>query len=126
MSPVADFRSGSNASAWKQFLAEIARFVHGQGWAEASEETVFAELTPREREVLELIARGSRQRSDRKPTVGKPKNGAQSHQWHLRQAEYPEPGPGHCARARGWHGYANRLSASSRSLGLAFEHIQTH
>ena len=58
MSPVADFRSGSNASAWKQFLAEIARFVHGQGWAEASEETVFAELTPREREVLELIARG--------------------------------------------------------------------
>ena len=42
--------------AWKQFLAEIARFVHGR--ADASEETAFAELTQREREVLELIARG--------------------------------------------------------------------
>ncbi|HWJ18033.1 MAG TPA: response regulator transcription factor, partial [Geobacterales bacterium] len=44
--------------AWKQFLAEIARFVHGQGRADAFEETAFAELTQREREVLELIARG--------------------------------------------------------------------
>ncbi|THD46195.1 MAG: alpha/beta fold hydrolase [Bradyrhizobium sp.] len=44
--------------AWKQFLAEIARFVHGQGRTEASEGTAFAELTQREREVLELIARG--------------------------------------------------------------------
>ena len=42
--------------AWKQFFAEIARFVHGQG--EASAGTAFAELTEREREVLELIARG--------------------------------------------------------------------
>jgi DNA-binding NarL/FixJ family response regulator len=44
--------------AWKQFLAEIARFVHGRGRADASEGTAFAELTQREREVLELIARG--------------------------------------------------------------------
>jgi pimeloyl-ACP methyl ester carboxylesterase/DNA-binding CsgD family transcriptional regulator len=44
--------------AWKQFLAEIARFVRGQGRADAFEETAFAELTQREREVLELIARG--------------------------------------------------------------------
>jgi pimeloyl-ACP methyl ester carboxylesterase/DNA-binding CsgD family transcriptional regulator len=44
--------------AWKQFLAEIARFVHGRGRADASEETAFVELTQREREVLELIARG--------------------------------------------------------------------
>jgi pimeloyl-ACP methyl ester carboxylesterase/DNA-binding CsgD family transcriptional regulator len=42
--------------AWKQFFAEIARFVHGQG--ERSAGTVFAELTVRERDVLELIARG--------------------------------------------------------------------
>ena len=42
--------------AWKQFFAEIARFVHGQ--AEATAGTAFAELTEREREVLELIARG--------------------------------------------------------------------
>jgi DNA-binding NarL/FixJ family response regulator len=44
--------------AWKQFLAEIARFVHGQGRTEVSEGMAFAELTQREREVLELIARG--------------------------------------------------------------------
>jgi DNA-binding CsgD family transcriptional regulator len=44
--------------AWKQFLAEIARFVHGQGRTEASERMVFTALTQREREVLELIARG--------------------------------------------------------------------
>jgi DNA-binding CsgD family transcriptional regulator len=44
--------------AWKQFLAEIARFVHGRGQADASEGRTFAELTQREREVLELIARG--------------------------------------------------------------------
>ena len=42
--------------AWKQFLAEIARFVHGQ--AEDAARTAFSELTEREREVLELIARG--------------------------------------------------------------------
>jgi len=42
--------------AWKQFFAEIARFVHGQG--EDSAGAAFAELTEREREVLELIARG--------------------------------------------------------------------
>jgi pimeloyl-ACP methyl ester carboxylesterase/DNA-binding CsgD family transcriptional regulator len=42
--------------AWKQFFAEIARFVHGQG--KGSVATAFAELTEREREVLELIARG--------------------------------------------------------------------
>ena len=42
--------------AWKQFFAEIARFVHGKG--EDSAGTAFAELTEREREVLELIARG--------------------------------------------------------------------
>jgi DNA-binding CsgD family transcriptional regulator len=44
--------------AWKQFLAEIARFVYGPGQAHASEGTAFAGLTQREREVLELIARG--------------------------------------------------------------------
>jgi pimeloyl-ACP methyl ester carboxylesterase/DNA-binding CsgD family transcriptional regulator len=42
--------------AWKQFLAEIDRFVHGQGKPSAG--TAFLELTDREREVLELIARG--------------------------------------------------------------------
>jgi pimeloyl-ACP methyl ester carboxylesterase/DNA-binding CsgD family transcriptional regulator len=44
--------------AWKQFLAEIARFVHGQGPNGASVEHAFAKLTDRERGVLELIARG--------------------------------------------------------------------
>ena len=43
--------------AWKQFFAEIARFVHGQGRTNVSG-TPFAELTQREREVLELISRG--------------------------------------------------------------------
>jgi pimeloyl-ACP methyl ester carboxylesterase/DNA-binding CsgD family transcriptional regulator len=44
--------------AWKQFFAEIARFVHGQGPGKGSAGTAFVELTEREREVLELIARG--------------------------------------------------------------------
>jgi DNA-binding NarL/FixJ family response regulator len=44
--------------AWKQFLAEIDRFVHGQGRDEASADKAFVELTEREREILELIARG--------------------------------------------------------------------
>lgn len=44
--------------AWKQFLAEMSRFVHGQGLGKPSAGTGFVELTNREREVLELIARG--------------------------------------------------------------------
>lgn len=42
--------------AWKQFFTEIARFIHGQGEDLAG--SAFAILTEREREVLELIARG--------------------------------------------------------------------
>jgi pimeloyl-ACP methyl ester carboxylesterase/DNA-binding CsgD family transcriptional regulator len=42
--------------AWKQFFTEIARFVRGQ--SERSAGTAFALLTARERDVLELIARG--------------------------------------------------------------------
>ncbi len=44
--------------AWKQFFAEIARFIHGRGPGEGSAGMGFAEPTEREREVLELIARG--------------------------------------------------------------------
>ena len=45
--------------AWKQFLDEIARFVHGRGQADVPEQQkAFANLTQREGEVLELIARG--------------------------------------------------------------------
>jgi pimeloyl-ACP methyl ester carboxylesterase/DNA-binding CsgD family transcriptional regulator len=44
--------------AWKQFLAEIDRFVHGRGRDGVSAGKAFVELTEREREVLELIARG--------------------------------------------------------------------
>jgi pimeloyl-ACP methyl ester carboxylesterase/DNA-binding CsgD family transcriptional regulator len=42
--------------AWRQFFAEIARFVRGHRAADSDAD--FAELTAREREVLELIARG--------------------------------------------------------------------
>ncbi len=42
--------------AWKQFFAEMNRFVHGGG--SGSADMVFGALTEREREVLELIARG--------------------------------------------------------------------
>ena len=44
--------------AWRQFLAEVARFVHGRGRTAATDGIAFAELTQRERQVLELIARG--------------------------------------------------------------------
>lgn len=44
--------------AWKQFLAEMNRFVSGQGQDKTSVANVFTELTEREREVLDLIARG--------------------------------------------------------------------
>jgi pimeloyl-ACP methyl ester carboxylesterase/DNA-binding CsgD family transcriptional regulator len=44
--------------AWRQFLAEIARFVHGQSAGEGPTGRAFDALTEREREVLELIARG--------------------------------------------------------------------
>jgi DNA-binding NarL/FixJ family response regulator len=44
--------------AWRQFFAEVARFVHGGGPSEDSAGMAFNELTEREREVLELIARG--------------------------------------------------------------------
>lgn len=43
--------------AWRQFLDEIARFVRGNRAADAGS-TEFLELTAREREVLDLIARG--------------------------------------------------------------------
>ena len=41
--------------AWRQFLTEIDHFVHGHP---ADAETSFADLSAREHEVLELIARG--------------------------------------------------------------------
>ncbi len=44
--------------AWRQFFVEIARFVHGQSRDGSSAATAFDALTEREREVLELIARG--------------------------------------------------------------------
>jgi DNA-binding NarL/FixJ family response regulator len=44
--------------AWKQFFAEIARFIHGRSPDGDSTGTAFADLTERERGVLELIARG--------------------------------------------------------------------
>lgn len=43
--------------AWRQFLDETARFVRADRRAESGE-TPFLELTAREREVLDLIARG--------------------------------------------------------------------
>ena len=43
--------------AWRQFLDEMARFV-GEHRAAGHTETEFLELTAREREVLDLIARG--------------------------------------------------------------------
>ena len=67
--------------AWKQFFAEIARFVHGQDEGKPSAGTGFVELTDREREVLELIARGldnaaiARQLSVRPKTVRNHING---------------------------------------------------
>ena len=42
--------------AWRQFFSEIARFIHGPG--EPAAGGLFADLTEREREILELIARG--------------------------------------------------------------------
>jgi pimeloyl-ACP methyl ester carboxylesterase/DNA-binding CsgD family transcriptional regulator len=44
-------------SAWREFLNETARFVRGNRSSERGA-AEFLELTPREREVLELIARG--------------------------------------------------------------------
>jgi pimeloyl-ACP methyl ester carboxylesterase/DNA-binding CsgD family transcriptional regulator len=67
--------------AWKQFLAEMSRFVHGQVLGKPSAGTGFVELTDREREVLELIARGldnaaiARQLSVRPKTVRNHING---------------------------------------------------
>ena len=43
--------------AWRQFLDEVARFVRADRGAEFAQ-TEFLELTAREREVLNLIARG--------------------------------------------------------------------
>jgi DNA-binding NarL/FixJ family response regulator len=43
--------------AWRQFLDEVARFVRADRDTEFAE-TKFLELTVREREVLDLIARG--------------------------------------------------------------------
>jgi pimeloyl-ACP methyl ester carboxylesterase/DNA-binding CsgD family transcriptional regulator len=44
--------------AWRQFFTEMERFVRGHRSAAAVAETHFLELTAREREVLDLIARG--------------------------------------------------------------------
>jgi len=44
--------------AWRQFFTEIERFVRGHPSAANAAETHFLELTAREREVLDLIARG--------------------------------------------------------------------
>jgi DNA-binding NarL/FixJ family response regulator len=44
--------------AWRQFIAEIVRFAGGRGAAAGGAGGDIAELTAREREVLDLIARG--------------------------------------------------------------------
>ncbi len=44
--------------AWRQFFVEIARFIRNRNTMADSVETKFLELTAREREVLDLIARG--------------------------------------------------------------------
>jgi pimeloyl-ACP methyl ester carboxylesterase/DNA-binding CsgD family transcriptional regulator len=46
--------------AWARFLEEVGSFLgtRGQGRRSGTAEAAFAELTPRERDVLELIARG--------------------------------------------------------------------
>jgi pimeloyl-ACP methyl ester carboxylesterase/DNA-binding CsgD family transcriptional regulator len=44
--------------AWRQFFVEIARFVRGCGEPRDAATTDFFDLTSREREVLDLIARG--------------------------------------------------------------------
>lgn len=44
--------------AWRQFFAEILRFVRARKDAAQSAKMEFLELTPRERELLDLIARG--------------------------------------------------------------------
>jgi pimeloyl-ACP methyl ester carboxylesterase/DNA-binding CsgD family transcriptional regulator len=44
--------------AWRRFFVEIARFVRNSGPPADGVETEFLELTTREREVLDLIARG--------------------------------------------------------------------
>ena len=45
-------------SAWRQFFVEVARFIRSRGTAANDGEAEFLELTAREREVLDLIARG--------------------------------------------------------------------
>jgi len=45
-------------AAWRQFFAELDAFTAGEAMAATVEERDFLELTQREREVLELIARG--------------------------------------------------------------------
>jgi DNA-binding NarL/FixJ family response regulator len=47
----------NHQSAWRQFLDETARFVRANR-TEESADAEFRELTAREREVLDLIARG--------------------------------------------------------------------
>jgi pimeloyl-ACP methyl ester carboxylesterase/DNA-binding CsgD family transcriptional regulator len=44
--------------AWRQFFAELDAFTRGEAMAATVEERHFLELTQRERDVLELIARG--------------------------------------------------------------------
>ena len=44
--------------AWRQFFVEITRFVRSRGLPTVSVETEILDLTPREREVLDIIARG--------------------------------------------------------------------
>jgi len=45
-------------AAWKQFFVELERFLRADAAGSARRDGHFLELTEREREVLELIARG--------------------------------------------------------------------
>jgi DNA-binding NarL/FixJ family response regulator len=65
------------------------------------EPAVFPELTDREREVLGLIASGTRERGDRAAARRLDQDGAQPRQQHLHEAPGRAPGPGHRAGPRG-------------------------
>ena len=99
--------------AWQRWVEEVRAFLPARRRAAPR----FAALTPRERELVELIAQGRDNAQIAAQLGSQREDGAQPHHQHLRQARGREPRAGDRAGARGRLRLASRLTTRIFAFG---------